>query len=112
MSNNPSFINFKDKIGTKCNFLMYSNPSISNWNTSLNDNFSPIILKENWTNINGYVYQLSSKNELVLIRKRKAEIQEKNASINEKQTLNDKGALHTFNRLRDSPRTTTSRPMA
>jgi hypothetical protein len=34
----------------------------------------------------------------VLIRKRKAEIQEKNASINEKQTLNDKGALHTFNR--------------
>jgi len=64
LSNNPSFINFKDKIGTKCNFLMYSNPSISNWNTSLNDNFSPIILKENWTNINGYVYQLSSKNEL------------------------------------------------
>ncbi|MDB2674938.1 hypothetical protein N9Y90_00195 [Flavobacteriales bacterium] len=64
LSNNPSFINFKDKIGTKCNFMMYSNPSIGNWGDALNENINPMILDENWTNINGFIYQLSSKNEL------------------------------------------------
>lgn len=64
LNNNPSFINFKDKIGTKCNFLLYSNPSIGDWANYLNKNVTTNIQNKNWTNVNGFVYQLSSKNKL------------------------------------------------
>lgn len=64
LDNDASFINFKDQIGSKCNFLYYTNPSNSKWNESLNDEWKLYSKEENWTNISGFVYQLSSKNEL------------------------------------------------
>ena len=64
LDNNASFINFKDQIGSRCNFLYYTNPSIGNWDESLKNKWKPFVLKENWMNVSGFVYQLSSKNEL------------------------------------------------
>ena len=64
LETSSNFINFKDKIGSRCNFLMYTNPSIGNWNKTINDKFYNFIKEENWSNIKGFVYQLSSKNEL------------------------------------------------
>jgi hypothetical protein len=64
LDNNTSFISFKDQIGSRCNFLYYTNPSIGNWDESLKNKWKPFIVKENWSNVIGFVYQLSSKNEL------------------------------------------------
>ena len=64
LDNNASFINFKDQIGSRCNFLYYTNPSMGNWDESLKNKWKPFIVKENWSNVSGFVYQLSSKNEL------------------------------------------------
>ena len=64
LDNNASFINFKDQIGSRCNFLYYNNPSTLNWEQLLNKKLKPMILKENWSKVKGFVYQLSSKNEL------------------------------------------------
>ena len=64
LDNNASFINFKDQIGSRCNFLYYINPSMGNWDESLKNKWKPFIIKENWSNVSGFVYQLSSKNEL------------------------------------------------
>ena len=64
LDNNASFINFKDQIGSRCNFLYYTNPSMGNWDELLKNKWKPFIVKENWSNVSGFVYQLSSKNEL------------------------------------------------
>mgnify|MGYP001322037585 CR=1 FL=1 len=64
LDNNASFINFKDQIGSRCNFLYYTNPSMGNWDESLKNKWKPFVVKENWMNVSGFVYQLSSKNEL------------------------------------------------
>jgi len=64
LDNNSTFINFKDQIGSRCNFFYYTNPSMGNWNKSVKKKWKSFIVKENWTNVSGFVYQLSSKNEL------------------------------------------------
>ena len=64
LDNNASFINFKDQIGSRCNFLYYNNPSTLNWEKLLKKKLKPMISKENWSKVGGFVYQLSSKNEL------------------------------------------------
>ncbi|MBH83639.1 MAG: hypothetical protein CMP70_03070 [Flavobacteriales bacterium] len=64
LDNNPSFINFKDQIGSRCNFLYYNNPSTLNWEQLLKKKLMPLISKKNWSKVSGFVYQLSSKNEL------------------------------------------------
>jgi hypothetical protein len=64
LDNNSTFINFKDQIGSRCNYLFYTNPSMGNWNDLLSSKWSAFAPKENWSNVSGFVYQLSSKNEL------------------------------------------------
>lgn len=64
LSNNPSYINLSDKITSKCNYLLYYNPSLLNWQKQLNKKLDTIIKVENWSNINGFIYQLSSKDQL------------------------------------------------
>ena len=64
LDNNSTFINFKDQIGTRCNFLYYTNPSIGNWNDLVKKKWKSFIVKDNWSNVSGFVYQLSCKNEL------------------------------------------------
>ena len=64
LNNHPNFLTFSDKIATRCNFFYYSNPSSGNWNSVIKSSLDSILLLENWTNINGFVYQLSSKDDL------------------------------------------------
>ena len=64
LDNNSTFINFKDQIGSRCNFLYYTNPSMGNWNDLVKKKWKSFIVKDNWSNVSGFVYQLSSKNEL------------------------------------------------
>ena len=64
LDNNSTFINFKDQIGSRCNYLYYTNPSLGNWTDLLNSKWKSFTPKDNWTNISGFVYQLSSENEL------------------------------------------------
>ena len=44
--------------------MYYTNPSIGNWDESLKNKWKPFVLKEKLMNVSGFVYQLSSKNEL------------------------------------------------
>ena len=37
---------------------------MGNWDELLKNKWKPFIVKENWSNVSGFVYQLSSKNEL------------------------------------------------
>ena len=37
---------------------------MGNWDESLKNKWKPFMVKENWSNVSGFVYQLSSKNEL------------------------------------------------
>ena len=64
LDNNSTFINFKDQIGSRCNFLYYTNPSMGNWNDLVKKKWKSFIVQDNWSNVSGFVYQLSSKNEL------------------------------------------------
>ena len=64
LDNDATFIKFKDQIGSRCNFLYYTNPSYGTWNESLNNDWKSYSNQENWSNVSGFVYQLSSKNEL------------------------------------------------
>ena len=62
--NHPNYITFSDKIATKCNFLYYTNPSLGDWDSVIKPSLDSLVFLENWTNINGFVYQLSSKDDL------------------------------------------------
>ena len=46
LDNNASFINFKDQIGSRCNFLYYTNPSMGNWDELLKNKWKPFMVKK------------------------------------------------------------------
>lgn len=64
LHNHPNYLTFSDKIATKCNFLYYSNPSLANWNSLTKSSLDSFVVENDWANINGFIYQLSSKNDL------------------------------------------------
>lgn len=64
LSNHPNYLTFSDKIATKSNFLLYTNPSIGNWGTRIKSTLDSLVVIPDWENINGFVYQLSSKDKL------------------------------------------------
>lgn len=64
LSNNPNYLTFSDKIAAKCNFLFYTNPSLGNWDSSIKNSLDSLVDLENWTNVNGFVYQIHSKDNL------------------------------------------------
>lgn len=64
LERNDSYKLFAQNLFGKSNFLFYSNPSIGNWKKSLKTNWKPFVSSKNWSNINGFAYQLSANNEL------------------------------------------------
>ena len=64
LNNDLSYQNFKNNISQKSNFLYYQLPSAIDWKNQLRSNWNPYFENEKWTNINGFLYQLTSNKDL------------------------------------------------
>jgi hypothetical protein len=62
--NNIYYQNYSDNISSKCNYLFYYNPSVTDWPKKLSSNAKKWVKEENWENVNAFAYQLSANNEL------------------------------------------------